>query len=393
MLRYRAVRLPLRLQSDHVGIVHHGATASGDHVGVRLLAIGDICPGDHYFSLGHGTGSRLADGEDPFEEITSLLRDGDLRIANLEGPLCSFSCNRVGPEATVFRGPPNTADLLKRAGIDLLHVANNHALQHGADAFRMTISLIEDRGIAPVGLLEGKTARPIVRTVEGLALGFLGYSFVPERYLPGQRLYAAPALKTMAQEVETLKERVDLVVVSVHWGNEATTLPTLDIKAAGHALVSAGASLVLGHHPHWFQPVERVGRALIAYSLGDFMFDLFWDRRLVESAILSVDMDTTGVIDHRLIPVRFERDYRVRQQSSRAAKRFLAELEKNRRALSSGSKDYSTQRPPRSDGLRKFAYFLANFHRGNTREKTQFVMEKFAGIVRRRFPGARGCGS
>ena len=362
-------------------------------MGMRLLAVGDICPGDHYFSLGHGTGSRLANGEDPFEEITSLLRDGDLRIANLEGPLCSFSCNRAGPEATVFRGPPNTADLLKRAGIDLLHVANNHALQHGADAFRMTISLIEDRGIAPVGLLEGKTARPIVRTVDGLTLGFLGYSFVPERYLPGQRLYASPVLKSVIQDVEKLRERVDLVVVSVHWGNEATTMPTPDIKVAGHAIVSAGASLVLGHHPHWFQPVERVGRALIAYSLGDFMFDLFWDRRLVESAILSVDMDTTGVIDHHLIPVQFERDYHIRPQPGRAAKRFLAELENNSRALSSDSKDCLTRRPPRGDMLRKFAYFLANFHRGDTGKKTQFVMNKFAGIIRRRFSGAHRGGS
>ena len=360
---------------------------------MRLLAAGDICPGDHYFSLGHGTGSRLADGEDPFEEITSLMRDGDLRIANLEGPLCSFSCNRPGPDATVFRGPPTAADLLRRAGIDLLHVANNHILQHGSDAFRMTISLIEDRGIAPVGLLEGEAARPIVKTVDGLTLGFLGYSFVPERYLPGQRFYAAPALEAVIQDVERLREHVDLVVVSVHWGNEATALPTPDVKAAGHALVSAGASLVLGHHPHWFQPVERIGRALIAYSLGDFMFDLFWDRHLVETAILSVDMDTTGVIDHRLIPVRFERDYHIRPQPDRVARRFLAELEKNSHALSSGYKDYPTQRPPRGDMLRKFAYFLANFHRGNTGEKTQFVLKKFAGIVRRGFPDARRCGS
>ena len=383
----------MKLKDDHAGVVHLDATDSGDHVGVRLLAAGDICPGDHYFSLGHGTGSRLANGEDPFEEIAPLLRDGDLRIANLEATLSSFSCHRAGPEATVFRGPPNAAALLRRAGIDLVHVANNHVLQHGADAFRMTISLIEDQGIAPVGLLDGHATRPIVRTIDGLTLGFLGYSFIPERYLPGQRLYAAPVLKTVIREVETLRELVDLVVVSVHWGNEATSLPTPDVIEAGHAIVSAGATLVLGHHPHWFQPVERVGRALIAYSLGDFLFDLFWDRRLVESALLSVDMDETGVIDHRLIPVRFDRDYRVRQQSGHAARRFLAELETNGRALSSGPEDYPTQRPPRFEALRKLAYFLGQFHRGNTTDKSQFVLEKFAGIVRRQLPGIHGSGS
>ena len=350
---------------------------------VRLLAAGDICPGDHYFSLGHGTGSQLAAGANPFATIEWLLRDADVRIANLEGVLSASSSNAAGPEADAFRGPPGAAALLRDASIDLVHVANNHVLQHGADAFRTTISLLEAQGISPVGLLKANRSSPVVKTVNGLVFGFLGYSFVPERYLPDQLLYAAAPLSSVLGEIEALKRSVDLVVVSVHWGEEATALPGQDTVDAAHAMITAGATLVLGHHPHWFQPVERVGRALIAYSLGDFVFDLFWDRRLVESAILSVELDSAGVVEHRLIPVRFDTDYQLRLQTDREAKRFLGKIGENARFLSRSQGTSPMAPVARGEALRKLAYFLSVFHRGNTSQKARFVFGKIRNTIRR----------
>jgi poly-gamma-glutamate synthesis protein (capsule biosynthesis protein) len=350
---------------------------------VRLLAAGDICPGDHYFSLGHGTGSHLAAGANPFATIGALLRDTDVCIANLEGPLSASSSTLAGPEADVFRGPPVAARVLREAGIDLVHVANNHVLQHGADAFRMTIALLQAQGVAPVGLLNANRPSPVIRTVNGLVLGFLGYSFVPERYLPEQRLYAAESLSSVLDEIEALKRSVDLVVISVHWGEEATALPGRDIVDAAHAMAAAGATLVLGHHPHWFQPVERVGRSLIAYSLGDFVFDLFWDRRLVESAILSVELDRAGVVTHELIPVRFHTDYKVRVQTDAAARRFLADLSEKARFLSLSRGGKRPASAARMEVWRKLAYFLSRVHRGNTSQKVQFVFGKVMNTMRR----------
>lgn len=342
--------------------------------------MGDLCPGDHYFSLGHGTGSRLARGANPFVEIESFLRQADISIANLEGPLSATSCSSNGPEAAVFRGPPVTAALLRRAGINLVHIANNHILQHGPGAFRTTIELLEAEGISPVGLFESHNSRPVIKMIRGLRVGLLGFSFVAEKYFPGHTLYAELSLPEALRAITQLRSDVDVVVSSVHWGVEGTAVPDRRTVAAAHAMVDAGATVVLGHHPHWFQPVERVGRALIAYSLGDFVFDLFWDRRLVESAILSVDVDSSGVVDHRLYPIRFDSDYRVRLQEQSRARSFLDDVSRREHLLTMPRPD--SPRADKSEALRKLAYFLSVYHRGHTSLKTRFLLRKFSGSVR-----------
>lgn len=356
---------------------------------VKLFAAGDLCPGDHYFSLGHGTGSRLARGATPFRRLEPLLREADLRIINLEGPLSATSSNAPGPEADVFRGPPAAVAALKEARIDLAHVANNHVLQHGEAAFRSTINLLEREGVTPIGVAINGSLQPVIKRVNGLRLGFLGFSFVPEKYLPGQHLYSEASLPSVLAGIRVLKTRVDLVIVSVHWGREATALPTRDVIEAGHAMIDAGASLILGHHPHWFQPIQRIGKALIAYSLGDFLFDLFWDPRLVESAILSVDLDIDGVVDYRLIPVRLDRDYQLRTRSDAEARRFLAMLARSERQLSNAASEQVSTAASGSDKLRKLVYFLSVFHRGDTSLKARFVLAKIASAVRRAFRGGQ----
>lgn len=360
------------------------ASFSGNGAGtvkpISILAAGDICPGDHYFSLGHGTGSRIAAGVDPFREIAPLLAEADLCIANLECPLAAGSVRGSGPEGHVFRGPPATAALLQRSGFDLLHVANNHILQHGADAFDATLASLHDSGLQTLGLLDvGSTARPVVRVVDGLRLGFLGYSFVDECHEPGQLRYASGPLQQAIDDIEALRTTVDCVVASVHWGEEGLGIPVPAVTAAARRMVDAGAVLVLGHHPHVFQPVERVGNALIAYSLGDFVFDLFWDRRLVESALLHVRLDAAGVVDHRITPVRLDRDYCVRVQSDRDAERFLRDLERNAMLLHSGDADtalVAQRRAVQAMQWRKLAYFLGSSLRGDRRRKAAFILSK-----------------
>jgi poly-gamma-glutamate synthesis protein (capsule biosynthesis protein) len=346
---------------------------------IRITAAGDLCPGDHYFSLGHGTGSRFDRGEDPFADIAQIWRESDLVLANLEGPLSPDSANTGVVESSVFRGPLDVAPILSRAGFNLLHIANNHILEHGEGAFSSTLNILTQNGIAAVGLWAKDGAQPVVRTIRGVKLGILGYSFVREKHIPDQRLYAAPTPEVAISQIQLLRQQVDHVIVSVHWGEECTALPTREVVDLARAMRDAGAKLILGHHPHWFQPVHAINGSLVAFSLGDLAFDLFWDRRRVESAVLHVDLGLEGALNYSLTPIVFTRQYRVERLPRVARRRFEDELDVNSRKVESGFTAAPEDTP--REALRKLAYFLRFFWHGSTRAKTTFVVSK----VRKRF--------
>ena len=118
----------------------------------KIAAVGDICPGDHYFSLGHGAGSLDEDGRRrALRGLSSVLRDADIAIANLEGVLSSTSGIEDAVESRVFRGPPGWAASLREAGFTAVNIANNHSLQHGTVAFWNTVEACKDAGLDVIG--------------------------------------------------------------------------------------------------------------------------------------------------------------------------------------------------------------------------------------------------
>lgn len=344
----------------------------GRHSTDRLLsiaAVGDMCLGDHYFTLGHGSGTRLAQGHDPFVHITGVLAPADLCIGNLEGPLSSTSIHTRGPKRHAFRGPEGASRLLRRTGFTHLHVANNHILQHGAVAFERCISAIRNAGIEPVGLRgQDFACSPAFHEAGDTTVALLGYSFVPETYIPNQTYYSAPPLSHVLSDIARVKSDADCVVVSIHWGRECVPYPPADVRVAAHRMVDEGATLVLGHHPHWFQPLEGRRSSLIAYSLGDLMFDLFWDPRSVKSAILHVTLGRRGVKHHALTPVRFEDDYCIYIESPPECIEELPEIDAA-----------AQERQPRSYWdfqQRKLSFFLAHIFHGAFLHKLSFLLTK-----------------
>ena len=157
----------------------------------------------------------------------------------------------------------------------MLTVANNHSLDYGRDAFS-TRSTPRRRGIRTVGGGAVDAARrPVVLTAGGLRIALLGYSDVrPAGFDAGPGLAgtarADPA--EIAADVAAARRRADLVVVWFHWGVELATSPNGQQQALADAALSAGASVVLGAHPHVLQPITREGHKLVAWSLGHFVF-------------------------------------------------------------------------------------------------------------------------
>jgi len=241
---------------------------------ITIVAVGDIMLG--------GTAEEvlLKEGYDyPFKHVKPLLSNASIVIGNLEGPLTSI-CNsdmKLDKEY-VFRSPAEkVAPALKNAGFNLLNLANNHILDYGTQGMHDTSKALKDSGINSVGVGENiSQARTgiIMDTANG-KVGFLSYSLTfPESFWatdtsPGT---AFGHKQQIISDIKRLKPQTDSVIVSFHWGREKTTELRPYQPTLAHAAIDAGASVVLGHHPHVLQAIEKYNDGLIIYSLANFVF-------------------------------------------------------------------------------------------------------------------------
>jgi poly-gamma-glutamate synthesis protein (capsule biosynthesis protein) len=224
------------------------------------------------------------------------LRSADLRFANLEAPLID---NGVPLFSTGVRlhSPESTVHLLRQLGIDVVSVANNHLADMGIAGVRSTLARLDEAHIASIGAGHDRkeAESPRIVEVKGRRIGFLaacdneggGASW----HQPGVNVLAP---RRLVAAVTSLRAQVDYVVVSVHTGLEFQPAPEPFFRDLAHRLIDAGAVLVVGHHPHVPQGIERHGNGLIAYSLGDFLFDM---------PRADDDMDARGRALNRLHPI------------------------------------------------------------------------------------------
>jgi poly-gamma-glutamate synthesis protein (capsule biosynthesis protein) len=204
------------------------------------------------------------------------------------------------------------------AGVDLVSLANNHAVDFGRTALVDTLDYLDAAGIGVAG--GGRDAAearaPEVATVNGLRVAFLGYAgqMVERsgwRTSDGEASTSAAGIaigrpEEVAADVATARAAADVVVVLMHAGIEGNTEPAPVQRAIAEAALRAGASLVIGHHPHVLQGTWQDGGRLVAWSLGNFVFDGFdgfYADRANDSAILDVTVTTSGVESFDWLPV------------------------------------------------------------------------------------------
>jgi poly-gamma-glutamate synthesis protein (capsule biosynthesis protein) len=264
---------------------------------VSLMAVGDLM-------LARQLGARLAAGEVdyPFALVAETLRSADITVGNLE---CAISDRGEPlPKSYRFRAPPPAAEALARAGFDLVTLANNHAMDYGPEALADTLGLLAGAGVAHVGAgRDAAAARaPAVLERNGLRIAFLGYVDVPvERSGWDARSVIAgddspgvawADLEQIAADVAAASRQADVVVVLAHSGYEYREQPNPIQIAIGRAAIDAGAALALMAHSHTLQGVEHYNGGVIAYSLGNFAFEI---ERSRDSAILHVTLTRQGV--------------------------------------------------------------------------------------------------
>lgn len=269
---------------------------------LTIAAVGDVMFDRRVESAINANGASW-----PFAKAGPHLR-ADLTIANLESSLASTGKAEAKKDVT-FQGTPLGVQSLKHAGIDIVSLANNHALDYGLSSLEQTRGLLKKNGIAfsGAGANKDEAYEPAIVKVGDLKVGFLSFSDIipfnsfPSAKLPGIAPARDPA--KVAAKIKALAKKVHLVVVAFHWGEEYKDHPNGKQKLLATSAIDAGADLVIGHHPHVIQGVAVYKDRLILYSLGNFVFDHF--KPLTgDTFIARTEMDNKGRINFaRIIPV------------------------------------------------------------------------------------------
>ncbi|MBI4732683.1 MAG: CapA family protein [Chloroflexi bacterium] len=273
---------------------------------VTLMAVGDIM-------LARTVGERILD-EGPgvvFANVQTILSTADILAGNIE---CAITDQgQPEPKSFTFAAPPISAQALGLAGFDIAVLGNNHSFDYGQSGMAQTMQLLDEQGIASLGVGVGEAAPgPLFIEKNGLRLAFLSYVDVPVE-LSGFDARdwiatdAAPGIawaivEDIHEDVSAAKQQADVVIVFMHFGYEGNELPVRFQRDMAVAAIDAGAAAVIGSHPHLLQHVEEYHGALIAYSLGNFVFDDF-DMPENRSVILSLLLDQSGMLSYDWFPV------------------------------------------------------------------------------------------
>jgi poly-gamma-glutamate capsule biosynthesis protein CapA/YwtB (metallophosphatase superfamily) len=268
---------------------------------VVLAAVGDINLGNGIRDLMRSRGRRY-----PWRSVAPVLRRADIAFGNLE---CAIS--RRGhpvPKAYTFRGSPPALRVAGRfAGLDVLNLANNHSGDFGRAAFLDTVRFVRRFGMRPVGAGRSlrRARRPTVVRRLGLRIAFVGFSTIfPASFWAGPSRpgvpFASPA--NVRAGVRAGRRRADVVIATFHWGIERSPSPDGLQRSLAQVALDAGATAVIGAHPHVLQPIRRrgaSGRRLVAYSLGNFVF-IASSAATRSTGILHLGLSARGVERIRL---------------------------------------------------------------------------------------------
>ena len=267
---------------------------------LEMVAVGDVMLGDSSYFIGRGVGSQIRKfGPDfPFAEVSGFIRPADLFFANLESPLS----RELGASSweRVYRGTAEAAEGLQLADKNVVSVANNHILEHGQQMLTETHTILASYDIGCAGYGDFNALSPAIwrSQVNGLTISLFAVSLIKE--FSGIRIDPPAVLETLAKHLKQSTD--DVKIVSVHWGNEYVTAPSAAQIGFGRGLIDAGAALVLGHHPHVLQPIEEYGDGLIAYSLGNFVFDQDWGPLTRGGGMLKMTLAKDAVQQWEFVP-------------------------------------------------------------------------------------------
>jgi poly-gamma-glutamate capsule biosynthesis protein CapA/YwtB (metallophosphatase superfamily) len=269
---------------------------------IKLIAVGDMM-------LSRSVERKMIEYQDykyPFLKTAEITSKADIVFGNLETAIISGRIINDGE--MVFRTDPKAVEGLKFAGFNVLGLANNHTMNFGRAGLESTIKNLDENNIshAGAGLNSENIYKPALKNIKGTEFAFFAFT-----YNSDQRKFSGEIYGVADMDIEKMKELVgkaklenDIVIVSMHAGIEYAISPNKQQKEFVESAIDAGADLVIGHHPHVVQTVEKYKDKYIIYSLGNFVFDQMWSNETRLGAMAEIIFDDKKVESINFIPIK-----------------------------------------------------------------------------------------
>ncbi|MFY4774017.1 CapA family protein [Metabacillus sp. RGM 3146] len=231
------------------------------------------------------------------QDVKGALSQSDLTLVNQETMIGGVQLGLSTYPA--FNSPFEVADSLKNAGIDIVSMANNHALDKGEKGILNAVSHYHKLCLPYLGAYASQKDADTIRVIEkdGIRFGFLAYTYGTNGYkVPKNKPYLVSLINKpkMAKDLAKLKKIADVSVVMIHWGTEYERLPNKDQRELARFLSDHGADLIMGSHPHVLQPMEWLKqkdgkKSLVVYSLGNFLSGQSGEYKVI-GGIISIEV-------------------------------------------------------------------------------------------------------
>jgi len=265
---------------------------------VTILAVGDMFFDRQIRSISERNG-----GDYLFSCINPLFSRAEFVVGNLEGPITSYKSRSQGSvvgsaDNYIFTFPTSTAELLFKHKVTVVNLGNNHIYNFGVNGVLTTHVALDSAGVSYFGGYKG--VEPVLqKESNGVPLSFVSYN-----------QFGGSSATEVSAVIKKEKDAGRVVVVYAHWGEEYTDTRSA-LRALATLFVQSGAGVVLGSHQHIILPHETITTSPVYYSLGNFIFDQYWNKEVSTGLTVLLTLDKNGVVHAEPVEVTLGKDGRT----------------------------------------------------------------------------------